>query len=92
MGIKADDIYAPELVALAINFGEYIYDSYEPDSEQLYNQLLTAALSKVGYNDLSMEKLGRSIGYFLLPHEREPRNDDVVDIYSLAQYSADFPQ
>ena len=76
------DLYDAHIVALVINFSEQITDSYEP-SDELFDRLLEKALAKVGIECLKLEKLNRSIDYYVTESD--------IDIYSLPEYERELP-
>ena len=80
--MKDKDIYDARLAALAVNFSEQIYDSYEPGEEQ-HKKMLFEALAKMGYDNLSESKLNITLEYYLTQSEE--------DIHSLPEYSMEIP-
>lgn len=76
------ECYPAGIVAMALNFAETIGESYEPD-DALFNKLFWRAMTKVGYGNLSQEKLDRSTEYYLTKSE--------VDIFSLPEYGIELP-
>ena len=86
-----DKYYDIDLCGTALNFSERIGEEYDSEPEDEFtdddfNNLLLAALEKVGYKDIDLEKLSRSLEYYLTDGQYEE------DIYLSKGYFIEYPE
>jgi len=80
------NLYDVHTVALALNLGEVIFDSFQPQTEEINDQLFEIAWQILFQTDIDQTKLDNSINYYVSHH------DEVVeDPYSMPEYSRSFP-
>ena len=80
------DLYDVHTVALALNLGEVIFDSFQPQTEELNNQLFLIAWKILFQTDIDEQKLDKSINYYVSSHD-----EMIDDPYSQPGYSHCFP-
>jgi len=80
------DLYDVHTVALALNLGEVIFDSFQPQTEELNNQLFLIAWKILFQTAIDEQKLDKSINYYVFSHDEK-----VDDPYSMPEYSRSFP-
>ena len=87
-----EDVYDQKVAALAVNFGERLYESgYEEDDGGRMDRLIIAALNAIGYKDIDAKKLNRTIEYYTMPTSPIFGSEKFENLSYLPEYEAELP-
>lgn len=80
-----EELYDINLASTAINFSETIGEIYDELNDEELNELLLQSLEIVGYTDIDITKLNKSIHHYFTEGQEE-------DIYNSEGYAIEFPE
>ena len=98
------DIYEPQIVALAMNYGEIIAESYDFNNaedieseeskqaaEKEFERLMLEALSAKGYDNIDMARLNYSQQCYFCRYDLEVQGVELPELYDYPERTMELP-
>jgi hypothetical protein len=83
--MKKNNYYEAGFVALSLNIGEFVGEGFEPQTEELFNEMFDFVMEKLGHT-YDSNKLDASTAYYL-----EDSVEEREDVYSCPEYCFEIP-